>query len=292
MKEYNEYEAYHKQWNEKYMNLCEQTSAMTWEEAEKILGKCQWPGPSNCVNPYRPSGLYHTMLQRLAPYTLRGFLYYQGEQDDQKPKIYQKLLTALIGQWRKDWEDQTLPFLLVQLPMHRYKADPDLKNWPLIREAQMNTYLTIKNTGIAVILDCGEFNEIHPHDKKPVGERLAKQALYHVYHQIKEQEAFGPIYQSYEIHKDSVQLHFCHAAGGFIEKSTKSEFEIADSTLKYVKADYQIAGEDIIVSSPKVKHPVAVRYCWTNYSEVPLYGKNEIPLAPFRTLQMEELNDR
>lgn len=285
--EYKEYEAFHAKWDKKCSKLYEENPDITWEEVEAILGKCQWPGPSNHVNPYRPNGLYETMLKRIAPYTLRGFLYYQGEQDDQKPAMYQKLLSTLIGKWRADWNDQTLPFLIVQLPMHRYKADPDWKNWPLIREAQMNTFLTVKNTGIAVILDCGEFNEIHPHDKKPVGERLAKQALYRVYGKIDANEAHGPIYKSYEVKKDKVILHFRYAKEGFLEKSKKSAFEIAGDDGNYVEAAYEIMGEDIVVSSPIVKEPTAVRYCWTNYGEVPLYGMNGIPLAPFRTLEDE-----
>lgn len=112
------------------------------------------------------------MVSRVCPYTIKGFLYYQGESDDHKPDSYYTLLTSLIRLWREKWGDDELPFIIVQLPMFKYAADPDYKHWCKIREAQMRAYKTVKNTGIAVISDCGEFNEIHPKNKVPVGERL------------------------------------------------------------------------------------------------------------------------
>lgn len=281
--EFKEYENYHEKWDKECTRLYNEDPDMTWEKVQEILGPCLWPGPKSCMNPFRPSGLYHTILKRLVPYTLRGFLYYQGESDDHKPELYQKLLTCLIKQWRTDWEDQTLPFLFVQLPMHRYKDTPDKKNWCLIREAQMNVYQTVKNTGIAVILDCGEFNEIHPKDKKPVGERLALQALYQVFHKIRADEVFGPIYRTFEYLEGGIELSFDYAKDGFEVRGEYNGFEIAGDDNIYLPAKYEIKGSRIYVYSPVVQKPVAVRYCWTNYSEVSLFGKNGLPLAPFRT---------
>ena len=283
LKEYEEYIAYHEVWDKSCSELYAEQPDIEWSQICDKIGECKWPGPKNCASPYRPSGLYHCMLTRVMSYTLRGFLFYQGEEDANKPKLYQKLLTRMIRQWREDWEDITLPFLLVQLPMHRYKADPDTKNWCLIREAQMNTYLTVKNTGIAVILDCGEFNEIHPKNKLPVGERLELQALYHVYKMIEEKEAFGPIYQSYIIKDNSIELSFNHAEEGFFVKDEASGFEIAGEDLEFVKAQARIINSKIILTSNEVANPRFARYCWTNYGEVTVYGKNGIPLAPFRT---------
>ncbi len=281
--EFKEYEDYHEKWDKECTRLYFEDPDMTWDKVQEILGPCLWPGPKSCRNPFRPSGLYHTILKRLVPYTLRGFLYYQGESDDHKPELYQKLLTRLIKQWRADWEDQTLPFLFVQLPMHRYKDTPDRKNWCLIREAQMNTYETVKNTGIAVILDCGEFNEIHPKDKKPVGERLALQALYQVFHKRKEEEVFGPIYRGFKYLEGGIELSFDYAKGGFEVRGEYNGFEIAGEGIDYQPAKYEIRDSKIFVYSELIKKPVAVRYCWSNYSEVPLFGKNGFPLAPFRT---------
>ncbi|WP_033165595.1 sialate O-acetylesterase [Clostridium sp. KNHs205] len=283
IKEFKEYEDYHEKWDKECTRLYSEDTEMTWEKVQEILGPCLWPGPKSCMNPFRPSGLYHTILKRLVPYTLRGFIYYQGESDDHKPDMYQKLLTRLIKQWRSDWRDQTLPFLLVQLPMHRYKDTQDFKNWCLIREAQMNTFQTVKNTGIAVTLDCGEFNEIHPKDKKLVGERLAQQALYHVFHKSSEKEAFGPVYRSFEYLEGGIELSFDYAQEGFEVRGEYNGFEIADDELNYQPAQYEIRDSKIFVYSNQIVKPEAVRYCWTNYSEVALFGKNGIPLAPFRT---------
>jgi sialate O-acetylesterase len=283
IREYKEYEAYHTEWDKKCNELYAVNPDMEWDEVQKILGVCRWPGPKNCMSPYRPSGLYQCMLQRIIPYTLRGFIYYQGEEDDKKPLIYQKLLTRMIRQWREDWEDITLPFLLVQLPMHRYKQDEDTKSWCLIREAQMRTYQTVKNTGIAVILDCGEFNEIHPKDKLPVGERLGLQAFHHVYKRLGGGEAFGPLYQAFEYKDGGIELSFDYAEDGFDCKGEAGGFEIAGEDMVYYKAEPEFRGSRIFLSAKEVAGPVYARYCWTNYSEVTIFGKNGLPLAPFRT---------
>lgn len=283
IKEYRDYEAYHAAWSERCNECYSKNPDISWPEVLEIAGENKYPGPNCCINPYRPNGLYQTMLQRIIPYTLRGFLYYQGESDDHKPTMYQKLLTRLIRQWREDWEDQTLPFLIVQLPMHRFKQDPDWKNWCLIREAQMNTYQTIKNTGIAVILDCGEFNEIHPKDKTPVGERLALQALYQVYEKMAQKDVFGPIYKSFEYKDSGIELSFDYSEDGFKIIGEASGFEIAGEDKNYVDAVVDIRGSKIFLSSPEIEKPRYARYCWTNYGEVTVFGKNELPLAPFRT---------
>ena len=279
--EYNDYLEYHAAWEEESAKLYEENQDISWEEVISICGENKWPGPMGIVNPYRPSGLYECMIKRIMPYTLGGIIYYQGESDDHKPHMYQKLLTRLIKQLRDDQEDLELPFLIVQLPMHRYKADPDKKNWCLIREAQMNTFKTIKNTGIAVCLDCGEFNEIHPKDKTPVGERLALQALYHIYEKINDFEAFGPIYKSHVYKNSEIEITFHYASDGFIVNG-EPYFEIAGLDGDYKVADINIMKDKIYVSSKAIDKPIFVRYCWTNYGEVTLYGKNGIPLAPFR----------
>lgn len=281
--EYIEYEEYHGIWEKQSAKLYEENPEIEWEDILKICGECKWPGPMSSVNPFRPAGLYKTMVQRIIPYTLRGFIYYQGESDDHKPKMYQKLLTNLIYQWREDWQDITLPFLMVQLPMHRSKADPDYKHWCLIREAQMRTYETVKNTGIAVILDCGEFNEIHPKDKQPVGERLGLQALYHVYETIQKEEAFGPMYKSFIIKENKMELSFYNAEKGFTIKGSIAGFEIAGDDKDYKKAEAKIEKDKIVLCTQEVLEPKYARYAWTNYGEVTIFGKNGIPLAPFRT---------
>lgn len=296
--EYRDYEAYQEAWEVKKNELYAMRPEITWEEVLQTLGECKWPGPMCCVNPYRPGGLYQTMISRVLPYSLRGFIYYQGESDDHKPQMYHKLLSRLIQQWREDWEDLELPFLFVQLPMHRYAADPDYKHWCKIREAQMQVYQTIKNTGLAVCLDCGEFNEIHPKDKAPVAHRLALLALSEVYHQLDKDSAYGPRYAYMVRQKNQIELHFYHSKDGFILKKedgtfsnegTPIGFEIAGKDRIFVAASAVIEQDKIIVSSKEVKEPEYIRYCWTNYGPVNVYGKNQIPLAPFRTSHKDEI---
>lgn len=300
LREYEEYEEYNNAWNERQMKLYETMPDATWSDVLELCGECKWPGSLNIKNPFRPSGLYHCMLERVMPYTLRGFIYYQGESDDHKPRMYYKLFTRMIHEWRRDWGDFNLPFLLVQLPMHRYAADPDYKHWCLIREAQMQAFQTVKNTGIAVIIDSGEFNEIHPKNKFPVGERLALQALYQVYHMLPEQEAFGPIYRSCFPSEVSGELTLCfeHADDGFEirhdmdarknaqipEGDNSLGFELAGADRVFVPADrVTLSKGKITLSADKISVPLYARYCWTNYGEAPVFGKNGIPLAPFRT---------
>ena len=256
----------------------------TWEEALRLYGENQYPGPMGPRSETRPCGLYESMLQRVCPYTLRGFLYYQGEEDDHRPYRYYSLLSALIRQWRGDWKDDTLPFMLVQLPMFQNGGgEPDYQNWPFIREAQMRVFDTFKHTGIAVILDKGEFGNIHPTEKDSVGERLALQAMYEVYGLCTKEEAFGPMYQSYRIENSAMVVSFAHAKGLHCTEETLTGFELAGKDKVYHEAKAVLKGEEIELTCDEVKEPVYGRYCWTNYRPVTLFGQNGIPAAPFRT---------
>lgn len=279
---YEEYLVREAEFNEKSAKLYEKDPDISWDEVQRICGQCEWPGPMGPANPYRPCGLYETMLMRVCPYTLRGFTYYQGESDDHKPALYAKLLASLIDCWRTDWQDDKLPFLLVQLPMFKYKSDPDYKHWCLIREAQMKVFNTVKNTGIAVITDCGELDNIHPFDKLPVGERLALQAMKLVYGI--DCQAFGPLFRSVYFSENKAELTFDHAEQGFeIRGEAVTGFEMAGSDKDFKEATAEIAGEKIILHAD-VKYPAYVRYDWYNWIEPSVFGaKTGIPLAPFRT---------
>ncbi len=282
IKEYDEYAEYQQAWWERSQEIFAKEPNCSWDRIQELCGESKYPGPMNCKNEYRPAGLYETMLMRVCPYTLRGFLYYQGESDDHKPNSYYKLFTNLIGLWREKWGDDELPFIMVQLPMFKYEQDPDYKHWCLIREAQMKAFKTVKNTGIAVISDCGEFNNIHPVDKAPVGERLCLQAESLVYG--KKIEAFGPIYKSYEYKDGGMELSFDHADKGFKVKGDKIVgFEIAGEDKLFKRAAAEIRGNKIFISAPQVKEPRYARYDWFNWIDVSIFGKNGIPLAPFRT---------
>lgn len=280
--EYDEYTAYHSEW-EKRMQKCYETDpAIKWDEVLKVCGENRYPGPMGCKNPMRPCGLYETMIRRVCPYTLAGFIYYQGESDDHRPDTYYYLMKALIENWRNDWRDDELPFIFVQLPMFKFEADPDWKNWAKIREAQMRVYKTVKNTGIAVALDCGEFNNIHPVDKTRVAHRLYLQAMYHVYGGMEELKAFPPIYRSYEVCGNSMLLKFEHC-DGFEVRGKLNGFELAGADGEFHTANAEIDGSMIRVSSERVERPESVRYLWTNYAEVTLFGRNGLPVPPFGT---------
>ncbi len=289
IKEYNDFLDYHNAWEVKAEALYTKAPDLSWDEIQEICGENKWPGPMGCSNPYRPHGLYESMLERVIPYTLKGFIYYQGESDDHKPRMYFKLFSNLIQQWRDDWGDDSLPFLFVQLPMHTYSGSPDNKHWCLIREAQMRVFATVKNTGIAIIPDYSEYNEIHPKDKLPVGERLALQALYSVYKKIDESKAFGPMYKSMRILDHGIELSFDYAQDGLVSSGELKGFEIAGDNKVFFNATAQIRGDKIFAFSNEVKKPKHIRYCWSNYVEVSVFGKNAIPLAPFRTSMNDEM---
>ncbi len=298
-REYDEYVIYQEGFDRRAEACYAQNPDMEWSEVLEIAGECKWPGPMGCSNPFRPGGLYECMLKRVMPYSLKGFIYYQGESDDHLPHLYRKLFTRLIGQWREDWRDDRIPFIFAQLTMHRYKQDPDYKNWCLIREAQNRVYDTVKNTAMTCIIDQGAYNDIHPRRKQAVGERMCSQALELAYGFENVPGAEGPLFDYAEYSEGELILHFKHADGGFqvimpepVERPGYTRtappaeslgFEVAGEDKKYVPAAVEIHGDKIRVSSGEVAQPRYARYLWTNYGDVAVYGADGIPLAPFRT---------
>lgn len=280
--EYDEYVAYHTAWESRMQKCYQEDSNMPWDEIIRRCGENRYPGPLGIKSPYRPAGMYHTMLQRVVPYTIRGFFYYQGENDEIRPDTYGTLLTMLIARWRQDFEDARLPFILVQLPMHTYADTPENGAWSRLREAQMQVYQTVKHTGIAVILDCGEYCNIHPVDKHPVGHRLALQARQLAYGE-RELEAFGPIFRSFVVEGSTLTVFFSHAAQGMEWHGEPCGFQIAGADGVYHDARAVLDGDTVRLTAAEVPAPAAARYNWVNYGAVTLFGKNGIPAAPFRT---------
>jgi sialate O-acetylesterase len=279
-REYREYETYDREWNVRKEKYYAETADPTWDECQKLCGICKYPGPPLPLNPFSPTTLYRSMIQLVCPYTLAGFMYYQGESDDDNPQNYYKLLRGLIGLWRTDWGDDELPFLIVQLPMHLYKGDTDRKNWCVIREAQEKAYRTIKNTGLAVAIDCGEFNEIHPHDKETVAKRLYEQALSVAYHL----GGSAPLLCTSVLFAGGAAVISTNSASPLEIRGKKNGFELAGADGAYHPADFTVSGSRITVTSPDVPEPVAVRYLWTNYTaDIPVYNADGEPLAPLRS---------
>lgn len=288
IKEYDAYIEYSEEWNRKYGEFLKENPQGSWEDALKYCGENKFPGPMGPKNEYRPGGLYETMLQRVCPYTLAGVLYYQGESDDHQPHLYYRLLREMIFQWRADWKDDTLPFLLVQLPMFKYKHDTDYKHWCKIREAQHRVADTLKNTEMAVILDCGEFDNIHPTDKLPVGQRLANLALKR-YGLCGSDIADAPMYESAVVNGDVMTITLKNAADGLVCNGAPLGFELAGADKQFVPADAEFIENTVRLRAKAVSVPLYARYAWTNYMVVNVFGKNGLPLAPFRTSMDDEL---
>ncbi len=292
--EWERYITYNTAWQKRIDKIYRKDPKTSWEDALKKAGECKYPGPLNSFNPMRPSGLYETMLKRVAPYTISGFIYYQGESDDHKPEIYDRLFSKLIYYWRRLWNDETLPFLFVQLPMHKYIGDEDKKNWCMIRDAQTYVLEHVPNTGMAVALDCGAYNDIHPKKKKAVAHRLVLQALEKIYGLATEDEADSPIFDSCVSANGKIILKFKHAKIGFEvkesipdgdptpnEKINAARFEISADGEHWKDADFHINGSEIEVSSESVLNPEYLRYAYTNYGKVTIFAKNTLPLTPF-----------
>ena len=308
LKEYDDYEVKQAIWQKKCDAIYKENPQAEWNDVQNQIGQCPWPGPKCCKNPYRPNGLYECMLQRVIPYTLKGFIYYQGESDDHKPSSYYKLFSSLIDQWRTDWNDESLPFLFVQLPMHRFKQDKDLKNWCLIREAQLKVYKTIKNTGMVCASDLGQYNDIHPKSKKTVSLRLANISLTTVYKKNLLDSAVSPIPSSFIVIKNKLIISFDNAKDGFIYKPDNEElknykemeerqgnkvmddftgFEVAGTDEIFYPATFEFGDNQngmntITLTCQNVNEIKYARYCWYNYGPVVVFSKNRLPLVPFR----------
>ena len=234
---------------------------------------------------WKPAGLYNAMIAPLLKYKIKGVIWYQGESNAERPADYEKLFTTLISTWRKNWQEGNFPFLYVQLPNYMAtKNQPSESNWALLREAQLKT-LSLPNTGMAVTIDIGEWNDIHPLDKKDVGYRLAL-AAENVAYGDKNVVYSGPVYQSMKIEQKKIVLTFTHIGSGLIAKGSGQlkYFAVAGNNKKFEWAKATIKNNKVIVWSKKVSNPVAVRYAWAdNPKGANLYNKEGLPASPFRT---------
>lgn len=297
-----EYALYQETWQPKIDEFYAKNPSGSWSDALAYAGPCLWPGPMGPKHEFRPCGLYETMLRRVTPYSLRGFLYYQGESDDHRPEAYHTLLKSMVRAWRRDFEDESLSFLNVQLPMHQYESDPPSDSWAKIREAQFQICREDSLSGLAVAIDLGEYNNIHPLHKKEVGHRLFLQSMTHVYHKLSLKDACGPMFRrAVYFKKDaSIRLEFDFADAGFDRErylavlsraqengsSFLKGFEIAgpDENYRCAEADFESGDHTISLRIPgEIAQPAFVRYLWTNYSLVPLFDRRGMPAAPFRT---------
>lgn len=230
------------------------------------------------------SGLYNGMIYPIRHYRVKGAIWYQGETNAGNPAPYADYLKALITNWRELWQWPDMPFLLVQLPNFMEKKDrPTDSGWARIRDAQFRTALSVPHTELAVTYDAGEWNDIHPLDKKTVAHRLFLGARRLVYGE--KVNASGPLYKDMQVDGDRIVLSFTETGRGLACRGKElKHFAIAGEDRKFVWAKAVIRGNKVVVSSLEVKHPVAVRYAWSdNPSDANLCNKDGLLASPFRT---------
>ncbi|MFZ2285401.1 MAG: sialate O-acetylesterase [Bacteroidales bacterium] len=234
---------------------------------------------------YKPGGLFNGMLAPLLDYRLKGILWYQGESNAGRPDEYRHLLPALIKDWRKNLGQGDLPFIVVQLPnFMEAKDEPSESSWAMFREAQTEA-LRLPATGMAVTIDIGEWNDIHPLNKKDVGTRMALVAQ-KVAYSDNEVVWSGPTYKSMTVKRGKIILSFDHPGSGLVAKGggELQQFAIAGADMKFIWAKAKIRGDRVIVKGENLKHPVAVRYAWAdNPAGANLCNREGLPAAPFRT---------
>ena len=235
--------------------------------------------------PMPVSGLYEGMITPLLSYQFRGALWYQGESNALKAlQIPVQLLPALIKNWRDASHQKDLEFLVVQLPNHgAIPGEPGESAWAELREAQLMTVKQVPNTGLAITIDVGDAKDLHPHRKMEVGERLAYWALGTVYKEPGEYS--GPLYKMMRVEGSEMRLHFTHIGSGLEARGGQGlrGFAIAGSDHKFYWAHARIEGESVVVESPDVSNPIAVRYAWGDSPRCNLFNREGLPASPFRT---------
>ncbi|WP_337040994.1 sialate O-acetylesterase [Emticicia sp. 17c] len=251
------------------------------------LGTAQEPLAATTFFQYKPVGLYNGMISPLINYGIKGVIWYQGEANTNKPSDYHQLFKTMIQDWRQKWNQGSFPFLFVQLANFMEPADqPSESQWAELREAQRQT-LNMPQTSMAVIIDTGEWNDIHPLNKEDVGKRLALAARKVAYHD-KNLVFSGPMYQSMEVKGDKVMLSFTNTGSGLTAKGggELKYFAIAGADKKFVWAKATIKGNKVEVWSDAVSKPMYVRYAWAdNPDTANLYNKDGLPASPFQAVK-------
>ncbi len=298
------YDAENKQWNDQYGKDFAAKMAEWKQEADRAThaGQSQPPRPVPPVpqpkapetaegGSHAPATLFNGMIAPLVPYAIKGAIWYQGESNAGKANEYHVLFSRMITDWREKWGQGDFPFLFVQLAGYNPGKS---ESWPRLREAQLQT-LALPKTGMATAVDIGLPGNIHPMDKMDVGHRLAL-AAFHVAYGEKLVYS-GPIYDSMEKRAHALAVAFSHPGTGLKIGSSPwvgpgataaptdhlVGFVIANVDKNWIPADAKISGDSVIVSSPQVPDPVAVRYAWESYPVANLYNKQDLPASPFRT---------
>jgi sialate O-acetylesterase len=256
------------------------TTAERWMSKESIDSN---PDLKDMTKPQGASDLYNSMILPLAPYSIAGAIWYQGESNADRSFQYRKLFAAMIKNWRDTIGQGDFPFLVVQIaPYTPIVHEPSDSVWAEIRDAQLFVTRHVPKTALAVTTDVGDEADIHPRKKQPVGARLAIAARGVAYGE--KIETSGPLYEGMKVSGDKVTLRFSHVGSGMVAKDgTLTGFTVAGEDQKFHKANATIEGDTIVVSSDKVSSPVSVRYGWAAYPVVNLWNRDGLPASPFRT---------
>ena len=245
-------------------------------------GRRRSGGPRDPIqDQHNATVLFNGMIHPVIPFAMRGVIWYQGESivgGSAGVALYPQVQAALIHDWRKLWGEGDFPFYIVQLA-----GQEAASNNPLVREAQA-TVLALPNTGMVVATDIGEAKNVHPKNKQDVGDRLARIALANVYG--RKLEFSGPRYESMTVEGGAIRVKFSHVGDGLVAKGGEplKWLVIAGADMKFVPAEAKIAGDTVVVSSPEVTAPVAVRYAWVNFPDgCNLFNAADLPAAQFRT---------
>ena len=256
------------------------------KDRQAFIHKKSTKNPVEPKGPYfgqRAGGLYGTMIDPILPYSVRGVIWYQGETNMWRAYDYRTVLETLIANWRRDFMDTELPFLVVQLPGFGCGNAPH-PIWAVVRDSQTFVANQDPNVGVILIPDLGDETDIHPLNKRPVGSRLARYAWGQVYgHDI---QSTGPSLDSAQFSGGKAILSLKDDAGIVQKGEVIHGFTIAGANGEFVPAVAQLKGEQLVIRSAEVSTPVAVRYHWSNWiapEEVNVFNGAELPLAPFRT---------
>ena len=243
--------------------------------AGEPLPKHSWhPDPAS----YAPAWLYNGMVAPAVRFPIKGVIWYQGETNSNlaRASMYEQIFSALIADWRSHWREGSFPFLYVQISSFKSNAT---ESWATIREAQRRT-LSVANTGMAVSIDVGDPDNVHPPDKQTVGARLALAARALAYGENVEYS--GPLFRQTSLEEGGVRVWFDHVAGGLVAKGGAVEgFEIAGDDHRFAEATARIEGPSVLVSSSQVAMPKYVRYGWQNAPTVNLFNSAGLPASPF-----------
>ncbi len=257
-----------------------------WEEAQQAAREAgrrfDEPIPRRAEgkgSKWQPNGLYNAMIHPLVPMTLRGVLWYQGEANAPQAEEYASLFKGMISQWREDF-GAGLPFLFVQLANYDRSFDKTHLTWAHLREAQAAA-LELPQTGMAVTIDIGEIDDVHPRNKQEVGRRLAVIARGLL--EGSDEAYQGPTYRAVARENDKLRVRFDHSTGLTSGGRELLSFEIAGGDQKFHPAVAVIAGDSVLVSAKEVPVPVAVRYAWHNFPDARLYNGAGLPAVPFRS---------